>query len=93
VRFIHRKSWNVGSLSEDLVMGLRLLRRLPAYLRHPLMLAECRSILQRRLERREGDFLDLMQRAVFANPAIWKAWFGMTDWRARSGRCTVRAFT
>jgi hypothetical protein len=59
----------VGSLSEDLVMGLRLLRRLPAYLRHPLMLAECRSILQRRLERREGDFLDLMQRAVFANQA------------------------
>lgn len=51
----------------DLVMILRVLYRLPAYLRNPLDLAECRAILRRRLERREADFLDLVRRSIFAN--------------------------
>ncbi len=59
-----RRAWQ---LSDDFLMGFRLLRRLPAYLRNPLTIAECRAILRRRLERREDDFLDLMCRAVFAN--------------------------
>ena len=48
-------------------MGFRLLRRLPAHLRHPLVLDECRETVRRRLSRREDDFLDLMRRAVFRN--------------------------
>ena len=50
-------------------MGLRLLLRLPAYLRNPLTIAESRAILRKRLEHREDDFLDLARRAVFANHA------------------------
>jgi hypothetical protein len=53
----------------DLFMTLLVLRRLPVYLRNPLTLSECRTILRQRLERREADFLDLARRAVFANPA------------------------
>jgi len=48
-------------------MGLRLLAGLPGYLRHPLTLAEARTILRQRLERRELDFLDLVRRTVFAD--------------------------
>jgi hypothetical protein len=48
-------------------MGIRLLCRLPAHLRRPLVLDECRDIVRRRLARREDDFLDLMRRAVFEN--------------------------
>jgi hypothetical protein len=51
----------------DLVMILRVLYRLPGYLRNPLTISECRAILRRRLERRERDFLYLVQRSVFAN--------------------------
>lgn len=50
---------------DEVVMGLRLLRGLPPYLRRPLTLAGCRDILRRRLERRGEDFLDLARRAVF----------------------------
>ncbi len=53
----------------DLVMALRALYKLPPYLRHPLDLAECRSTVRRRLEQREADFLDLVRRSIFANPA------------------------
>ena len=51
----------------DLVMTLRVLYRLPAYLRNPLTLAECQAIVRRRLEQREADFLDLVRRSIFAN--------------------------
>lgn len=51
----------------NLVMTLRVLYGLPVYLRNPLALAECRAILRRRLERREGDFLDLARRSIFEN--------------------------
>ncbi len=53
--------------SNDLVMGLRLLAGLPAYLRRPLSIADSRAILRRRLERRIDDFLDLAKRAIFGN--------------------------
>jgi hypothetical protein len=56
-------------LLEDVVMGWRLVRDLPAHLRHPLSLDEARAILRRRLERRETDFLDLARRTIFAHPA------------------------
>lgn len=55
------------SLANYTVMGLRLLCRLPGYLRHPLTIAEAQAILRQRLERREDDFLDLAQRTIFAN--------------------------
>ncbi len=53
----------------DVLAGARFLRRLPAFLRHPVSLEEARVILRRRLERREADFLGLMKRAVFEYPA------------------------
>jgi hypothetical protein len=47
----------------------RLLLRLPGFLRQPLAIAECQRILQRRLDRREEDFLRLFRSAVIGNPA------------------------
>jgi hypothetical protein len=47
----------------------RLLRRLPGLLRQPLAIEDCRRILQRRLDQREGDFLQLFHSAVCSNPA------------------------
>jgi len=52
----------------EMMMVLRVCRRLPAYLRTPLTAAECRTMVRQRLEQRETDFLNLMQRAVFNNP-------------------------
>ena len=52
----------------DLVRKLRFFVHLPAYLRNPLTIAEARSILRRRLEQREEDFLNLIKFAVFGNP-------------------------
>jgi len=51
----------------DLAMALRLLRRLPGYLRRPLTLDHCHSILRQRLARREADFLDLARATIFAD--------------------------
>jgi len=51
----------------DLVVGWRLLSRLPGFLRHPIDPEQARSILRGRLERREADFLALIRRAVYAN--------------------------
>ena len=52
---------------DDLRRGGRLVRELPGYLRRPLTLDEARSILARRLESRDADFLDLLRRGVYAN--------------------------
>jgi hypothetical protein len=49
-------------------MGARLLTGLRGYLRNLLTLDEARSIVRRRLERREDDFLALARDAIFANP-------------------------
>ena len=54
---------------DDLVMGWRLLRRLPGHLREPMREETARGVLQRRRERREEDFLALIRGAVFAQPA------------------------
>ncbi len=51
----------------DLFMILRVLHRLPVYLRTPLALDECRAILSRRLKQREGDFLNLARLCIFEN--------------------------
>jgi hypothetical protein len=56
-------------LVADLVVTLRAIRRIPAYLRNPLTLAQCRAIVRHRLEQREHDFLDLARRTIFAVPA------------------------
>ncbi len=57
----------VQPLLGDLVMILRVFYRLPAYLRNPLTISQCRAILRQRLERREPDFLDLVRRSIFTN--------------------------
>ena len=57
------------SVTDDLVMAARFLRRLPSYFRNPLTIGESRSILDQRLRRRQDDFLDLVRVAVFENPA------------------------
>jgi hypothetical protein len=54
---------------EDLGSGARLLRDLPGYLRHPLSVEEARTVLRRRLERRETDFLTLLRRIFRSKPA------------------------
>ncbi len=53
----------------ELRAGADFLRRLPGFLRHPIGLAEARMILRQRLERREIDFLSLVQRAIYAHAA------------------------
>lgn len=57
-----------GKLCSDIGMAARVLGRLPAYLRHPLTIPECRAILARRLARRATGFLELARRAVFEHP-------------------------
>jgi hypothetical protein len=58
-----------ASLLEDVLVGARFLARLPAFLRHPVSLDEARAVLHRRLEQREADFLALVRRAIYGNPA------------------------
>jgi hypothetical protein len=63
-------SWDLEpawALLNDVRQGARLLFHLPAYLRRPLSTSECRQILQRRCERREDDFLDLVRHAVYGH--------------------------
>jgi hypothetical protein len=52
----------------DLWTGARLLRALPSFLRHPVSSEEARSVLRRRLEHRQGDFLDVARRLVYGQP-------------------------
>jgi hypothetical protein len=49
----------------DVVTGLRLLTRLPGFLRNPLTVEAARGELQRRLANREADFLRLARSAVY----------------------------
>jgi hypothetical protein len=53
---------------DDVASAWRLLRGLPALLRHPLSVDEARAILQSRLERRDERFLTFVGRAVYGNP-------------------------
>jgi hypothetical protein len=50
---------------EDIGAGVRLLWDLPSFLRTPLSPAAARAALDRRLERRDQDFLDLARLAIF----------------------------
>jgi hypothetical protein len=49
----------------DARAGVRLLRRLPAFLRRPISAEEARAALRERLDRREADFLTLARRLVY----------------------------
>jgi hypothetical protein len=51
---------------EDLALGARFLWRLRSFLRHPVSTQQARSILRRRLEWREADFLTLVRQAVYS---------------------------
>jgi hypothetical protein len=53
----------------DLVVGARVARRLPSYLRHPIAPDEGRVIVRSRLERREARFLGLVRRTVYQHAA------------------------
>jgi hypothetical protein len=58
----------LGPTLADLLISVRFLRSLPLYLRRPLSRDAAMVILRRRLERREEDFVALVNRAVYANP-------------------------
>jgi hypothetical protein len=49
----------------DATAGLRLLAQLPSFLRRPVAVEEARSVLRRRLEQRDSDFLALAKRAIY----------------------------
>jgi hypothetical protein len=55
-------------LLEDVVAGARLLRRLPAWFRHPITPPTARGILRRRLAEREPDFLAVVRGTVYWHP-------------------------
>jgi hypothetical protein len=54
---------------EDAAVGMRLLWHLPGFLRRRITAEEGRAIVRRRLEQRQADFLSLIRRAIYANPA------------------------
>jgi hypothetical protein len=54
---------------DDVISAWRLLRGLPALLRHPLSVEEARATLRARLAQREARFLSLVQRTVYESPA------------------------
>jgi hypothetical protein len=58
----------LAAVVDDLLVGGRLLARLPAYLRHPLDVETSRGLLRVRLGRREADFLALVRATVFERP-------------------------
>jgi hypothetical protein len=49
-------------------MGARLVGGLPHMLRRPIRAGDARSVLRRRLERRDADFLDLVRAGVYEGP-------------------------
>jgi hypothetical protein len=57
------------SFLEDALMGTRLLRELPSFLRHPITVEAAAAALRLRLEHRDAAFLSLVKRAVYDNPA------------------------
>ncbi len=50
---------------DDVAAGVRLLAGLPSFLRNPVKPEQTREIVRQRLERREADFLSLMQDCVY----------------------------
>jgi hypothetical protein len=57
------------TVAGDAWAGLRLLARLPRLVRRPISRADAKAALHDRLERRETDFLALVRRGVYENPA------------------------
>ncbi len=55
------------SLPSDVAMALRVIRRLPGLLRHPLTVPASLAIVLRRREQREDNFLHLARAAIFAD--------------------------
>ena len=56
------------TLTQELRTLGRLARRLPSFLRQRVTLEEARAELRRRLENREGSFLDVAERGIYAHP-------------------------
>ena len=54
---------------QDLQTGLRFVREIPSFLYRPVSSREARTTLPARFENRNSDFLALMRRAVYENPA------------------------
>lgn len=54
---------------EDFAAGAQFLWRLPSFLRHPITASEARAVLERDLDRREANFLNLVHRAICSNGA------------------------
>jgi hypothetical protein len=52
----------------EIWVGARFVARLPAFLRYRIDVPEARAILRRRLERREDEFLTLVQRGIYERP-------------------------
>ena len=53
----------------DLAAGTRFFTHLPSFLRRPLTVADARTTVQRRLARREADFLALVERLIYGRPS------------------------
>jgi len=53
--------WRAMFPWDELVIGARLLWRLPTFLRRPVSAADARATVRRRLERRQADFLGLSE--------------------------------
>jgi hypothetical protein len=52
----------------DVSVGVRFLHRLPGFLRRPIDVDRARTIIRRRLEQREANFLSLLRQAVYRQP-------------------------
>ena len=55
-------------LADDVILGARLLRRMPRWLRRPVTLLEARAALSERLQHRAETFLANARRGIFAHP-------------------------
>jgi hypothetical protein len=55
-------------LADDLILGARLLSRLPRWLRQPVTLSEARTTLAERLRDRDATLLTNVRRGVFDRP-------------------------
>jgi hypothetical protein len=61
-------SLDCPSSPDDLILGARLLSRLPRWLRQPVTLSEARTTLAERLRDRDATFLTNVRRGVFDRP-------------------------
>jgi hypothetical protein len=67
----------------DIASGAGLLLGLPTFLRRPAVAHEAHAVIRRRLELRESAFLDLVQRAIYAqagSPYRWLLRLAGCEW-------------